>query len=270
MVNICAVAMLLTSIFGILTLNTYALDDCTKPDSAGNWASTCPCYYNPGADICREWANKEFSDTVNLVVDILFFGIGIVCVVMIVVGGFRYTASRGESKNIESAKKTIMGAIIGLVIVIVARTIVAFVVENVDPGSDITDLIPTILDIIFWALGICSVIMILYGGLRFIMSRGDSKKVGDAKNTIMYAIIGLVVAILALALTNWVVLLLNWSGCGGFSNGCDTSKGYIFDSGVTPQMCVSSPGQPGYDPSCPGAKYTVDAVGGKKCYMDPV
>ena len=58
---------------------------------------------------------------------------------------------------------------------------------------------------ILYAVGIISVIMLILGGIRYVVSGGDSKKVTDAKNTIMYAIIGLIVAILSYAIVNFVI-----------------------------------------------------------------
>ncbi len=58
---------------------------------------------------------------------------------------------------------------------------------------------------ILYAVGIISVVMLIYGGLRYVVSGGDSKKVTDAKNTIMYAIIGLIIAILSFAIVNFVI-----------------------------------------------------------------
>ncbi|MBR3163871.1 hypothetical protein IKF15_01010 [Candidatus Saccharibacteria bacterium] len=58
---------------------------------------------------------------------------------------------------------------------------------------------------ILYAVGIISVVMLIFGGFRYIVSGGDSKKVTDAKNTIMYAIIGLVIAILSYAIVNFVI-----------------------------------------------------------------
>ena len=58
---------------------------------------------------------------------------------------------------------------------------------------------------VLYAVGIISVIMLIYGGLRYVVSGGDSKKVTDAKNTIMYAIIGLIISILAFAIVNFVI-----------------------------------------------------------------
>ena len=54
-------------------------------------------------------------------------------------------------------------------------------------------------------VGIISVVMLVYDRLRYIISGGDSKKVTDAKNTILYAIIGLIIAILAYAIIGFVL-----------------------------------------------------------------
>lgn len=58
-------------------------------------------------------------------------------------------------------------------------------------------------------IGALSVIMLVWGGLRYILSGGDSKKVTDAKNTILYAIIGLIIAVLAYAIVNFVLNTLS-------------------------------------------------------------
>ena len=61
---------------------------------------------------------------------------------------------------------------------------------------------------ILYIVGIIAVIMLIIGGIRYVISGGDSKKVTDAKNTILYAIIGLVIAFLAFAIVNFVVSAL--------------------------------------------------------------
>lgn len=58
---------------------------------------------------------------------------------------------------------------------------------------------------ILYVVGVISVIMLVWGGLRYILSGGDNKKVTDAKNTILYAIIGLIIAVLAFAIVNFVL-----------------------------------------------------------------
>lgn len=54
-------------------------------------------------------------------------------------------------------------------------------------------------------IGAIAVIMLVWGGFRYIISGGDSKKVTDAKNTILYAIVGLIIAVLAYAIVNFVL-----------------------------------------------------------------
>jgi len=63
----------------------------------------------------------------------------------------------------------------------------------------------TIVNILLFIIGAISVIMLIYGGIRYTISAGDSGSVTAAKNTILYAIVGLVIAILAFAIVNFVL-----------------------------------------------------------------
>ena len=58
---------------------------------------------------------------------------------------------------------------------------------------------------ILYAVGLIAVFMLVFGGLKYILSGGDSKKVDSAKNTILYAIIGLIIAVFAYAIVNFVI-----------------------------------------------------------------
>lgn len=61
---------------------------------------------------------------------------------------------------------------------------------------------------ILYIVGVIAVIMLIIGGVKYLISGGDAKKVTDAKNTILYAIIGLVIAFLAFAIVNFVISAL--------------------------------------------------------------
>ena len=63
----------------------------------------------------------------------------------------------------------------------------------------------TVVNILLFIIGLISVIMLIWGGIRYTTSGGNANSVTAAKNTIMYAIIGLVIAIFAYAIVNWVV-----------------------------------------------------------------
>jgi hypothetical protein len=66
----------------------------------------------------------------------------------------------------------------------------------------------TIVNILLFLVGAVAVIMLVIGGLRYVTSNGDQNAVTGAKNTIMYAIIGIVVAFLAYAAVNFVITQL--------------------------------------------------------------
>ena len=62
-----------------------------------------------------------------------------------------------------------------------------------------------ITNVLLFIIGAISVIMLIIGGIRYTVSGGDSSAVQSAKNTILYAIVGIVVAILAYAVVNFVI-----------------------------------------------------------------
>lgn len=72
-------------------------------------------------------ANTSLKDTVDAVINILSVAVGIAAVIMIIVAGFKYITSAGNEQSVTSAKKTLLYAIIGLVIVVLAQIIVRFV-----------------------------------------------------------------------------------------------------------------------------------------------
>ena len=67
------------------------------------------------------------------------------------------------------------------------------------------DLAKDFVNIMLFAVGILAVIMIIWGGIRYVLSGGDSGAVSSAKKTILYAVVGLIVAILAYAIVNFVI-----------------------------------------------------------------
>ena len=74
-----------------------------------------------------------------------------------------------------------------------------------ETASDPQALVKQFVNIFLFAVGALSVIMLIWGGIRYTTSAGDSNKVTAAKNTVLYAIVGLVVAILAYAIVNMVI-----------------------------------------------------------------
>ncbi|MFZ2545312.1 MAG: hypothetical protein WAW80_05015 [Candidatus Saccharimonadales bacterium] len=89
-----------------------------------------------------------------------------------------------------------------------------------DQVSDLfgtTGTFKTLTNVMLFLIGAISVIMLIVGGLRYVVSGGDSTQVTNAKNTILYAIVGIVVAILAYAAVSFVITSFSGTGAGGTS-----------------------------------------------------
>lgn len=74
-----------------------------------------------------------------------------------------------------------------------------------DPGGTVDRIIKLVINAFSLIVGVVSVIMIIVGGLKYITSGGDSGNITGAKNTILYAIIGLVVVALAQVVVKFVL-----------------------------------------------------------------
>jgi hypothetical protein len=71
--------------------------------------------------------------------------------------------------------------------------------------GSIESLARTVINIFSIIVGVTAVLMIIYGGFRYVTSGGASDKVGNAKNTLIYAIIGLIIVALAQAIVHFVL-----------------------------------------------------------------
>ncbi len=83
--------------------------------------------------------------------------------------------------------------------------------QGKDQQSDLfgeTGIFKTITNVLLFVIGAISVIMLIIGGIRYTTSNGDSGAITTAKNTILYAVIGIVIALLAYALVNFVITSL--------------------------------------------------------------
>ncbi|MBR0432016.1 hypothetical protein IJK16_03410 [Candidatus Saccharibacteria bacterium] len=71
--------------------------------------------------------------------------------------------------------------------------------------TDLMGSVKGIINVAIGLVGLVAVVMIIFGGFQYTSSAGDASKVQKAKNTIMYGVIGLIVALLAFAIVNFVL-----------------------------------------------------------------
>ena len=85
------------------------------------------------------------------------------------------------------------------------------------------DIAKDVVNIMFFIVGVMAVIMIIWGGIRYVLSAGNSAALTSAKNTIMYAVIGLIVAILAYTIVNFVINTVSGNSGSSSSNSSNSS-----------------------------------------------
>ena len=115
-------------------------------------------------------------------------------------------------------KKLLIAALVSLGIVVTplaidapvfanAKSEVTSGISSVNDGNstDLPSFITNIVNILLFLAGAIAVIVIIIGGIRYVMSSGDAGQVQAAKNTILYAVVGLVVVIMAYAIVNFVI-----------------------------------------------------------------
>ncbi len=76
---------------------------------------------------------------------------------------------------------------------------------NGESDTDLPAIIKKITNVLLFLVGAISVIMLIFGGFKYVTSGGAPDKVGAAKNTILYAIIGVIISMTAYAIVNFVI-----------------------------------------------------------------
>lgn len=186
------------SLFGILPTWDRGLGDCE--DLAGQ-----------GSIIDQ---NKTKIIITNIT-DILITLAGLIAVGFVIVGGFKYVLSSGNSQQASDARSTIINAAIGVVIVIAGKVIVGAIFNQLtgSPEPELDDhglvqvddstVIDNILNMVWMILGSISLIVIVLQGIKYILSGGNSERTAEARNGIIYALIGLTVALVSWSLLNF-------------------------------------------------------------------
>lgn len=86
-----------------------------------------------------------------------------------------------------------------------ADTLAECNIEKPDSNSDVMSVVKAGINVVIGLIAVTSVIMIIVGGIQYTTSRGDAAKIKKARDTIIYSVIGLVIALLAFAIVNFVL-----------------------------------------------------------------
>lgn len=125
-------------IFALIPATTYAADISQGLCSGANFEAGP----NATCTVSADDGKNKVQKIVNQVVNVFSWVVGVVSVIMIIYGGFKYITSGGDSNGVTSAKNTILFAIVGLVIVALAQVIVKFVIGTVGEATNPDPTVP--------------------------------------------------------------------------------------------------------------------------------
>lgn len=158
------------------------------------------------------------------VVDDLLRLAGLLAVIFVIFSGVKFILSSGSPDEAAKARTTGINALVGLGITMVAITFVSFIGNQVGgtgsggnvgslnlhilpnpAGVENGSLTQTVLGIVFGVIGAVSFLIIVIAGMRYMLAQGDPNATRQAKDTIIYALVGLVIAITAESIVSLAV-----------------------------------------------------------------
>lgn len=156
--------------------------------------------------------DQLFGGILNLVF-LLAAGISLI---VLILQGIRFALSSGNSEATTQARNGIIYALVGLTIITTAWSLIEFTINRVIRStstvaetSTLTNLLADIAGLIVFIGAIISIIMILVGAIKFNLSGGNSQQASSARNTIIYAMIGSVITIVAGPIIVYILGRLN-------------------------------------------------------------
>ena len=211
-------------VLGVTTESAWAVevsaggeDNCTK-----DYLGFRPWFYDKSGKICsggnimqpekNEEALKVFIWTIVLNISFdLTLAVGYIAVAMVIYGGYLYIMAQGDPGKAAKGQHTLISAVIGVVIAMGASVIVNTLQIVLGLTSGLPTTVSTasqIQGIFSWAYamaGLVAVVFIIKGGVEYMISRGDPGRVQKATRSLVYAVVGLIIVILASVITNVVM-----------------------------------------------------------------
>ena len=206
-------------------------DTTTRDCKAGNTFFGFPNWYkylkldpNNNCAIISDQVAPTMVLIIIAIIEMLLYLAGFIAGFIIIFGAFKFVTSQGDPQKVAAARTTLTNAVIGLVIAVIASQTVAFIAQTflasassktistgVLSGANLPQVtagpeqLKGILSIILGLIGAIALLIIVYAGFKFVSSQGDPQKVATARMTILYAVIGLVVAVFAFTIVQFVL-----------------------------------------------------------------
>jgi hypothetical protein len=134
-------------------------------------------------------------------------------IIFIVIGAVLYITSAGNDRRMETAKGAILAALIGLAIAIAAPTFLREISTilgwnnppaSMPTGTPLSQILLNALDFLLGIVGTVAIIMMVSGGMMYLLSAGDEDRMRTGKKIFLYSVIGIALALAALLLVKQV------------------------------------------------------------------
>ena len=134
---ITKIALLTLSLMFFSTPTVLALH-CNAPNLSAGDAIQCGANGASGNNQDASKAANNIDSTVASIINIMSAAVGIISVIMIIMAGVKFVTSSGNQERVAGARRTIVYAVIGLVVVALAQIIVRFVLDKTTNSTDAT------------------------------------------------------------------------------------------------------------------------------------
>lgn len=139
---------ILTAVFGLVCFGTVGLASGQALSLSKIPSSGMPVFADLKGEACNGLAQVNggggcgssgsgvgINSIVGAVVNILSYVIGIAAIIIIIISGFKYITSSGDTNRISSAKTTLIYALVGLAIAVLAQVLVHFVIKTTSDAT---------------------------------------------------------------------------------------------------------------------------------------
>lgn len=210
--------------------------DTANPPATTTTTTTTTSIGESGLELPNPLVAGDIGEIIVKVGEFLIYISTAVLTIFILWGAFQLMTSGGSPERVEKGRKTIYWAILGFVVLLVAGGVGAIVVDilggsNVDsiqvgdaPISNFEGVRAVLITIAQWMFGILmalGIVMILYSAFLYLFSGGDDTRISTARKTLTYAVVALVIAVLAGGVG---VLVQNLIGSTVASVDCEVSE----------------------------------------------
>lgn len=137
----------------------------------------------------------------------------ILALIFIIIGAFLYITSAGNEGRMETAKKCILAAMVGLALGIAAPAFLKEIASilgwgtvppEVSTSLSLIQIATNVLNFLLTIIGILAIIMLIIGGIMYLTAAGDEDQIDRGKKIVKYSLIGITIALAALVLVRQV------------------------------------------------------------------